>query len=239
MDDQTLRYIDLTRADDGRYQATNRRGGVLPIGDGDDTDFTPVELLLDGAGRLRGDRHRPDHRQAGHAGVVRRPRRGPQDPRRAGQPPGRPQAHLSTSPSPRARTATRRGISCRARWSRPATGSARSAAPSRSASRSSTSRPDGPPPAHRTLGVGATAGRPPVRGHRGHERHRPAGGADPGRVRRRCRAGRAEPREGGGGRPGDPGERRGTPARRRRPVVGARVRRRRAGTSTYSSTTPA
>ena len=32
MDDQTLRYIDLTRADDGRYQATNRRGGVLPIG---------------------------------------------------------------------------------------------------------------------------------------------------------------------------------------------------------------
>ena len=32
MDDQTLRYIDLSLADDGRYQATNRRGGVLPIG---------------------------------------------------------------------------------------------------------------------------------------------------------------------------------------------------------------
>jgi putative redox protein len=47
MDDETLRYIDLTLADDGRYQATNRRGGVLPIGaGGDDTDFTPVELLL-------------------------------------------------------------------------------------------------------------------------------------------------------------------------------------------------
>ena len=46
MDDQTLRYIDLTRADDGRYHATNRRGGVLPIGDGDDTGFTPVELFL-------------------------------------------------------------------------------------------------------------------------------------------------------------------------------------------------
>ena len=47
MDDQTLRYIDLTRADDGRYQATNRRGGVLPIGSGgDDPDFTPVELFL-------------------------------------------------------------------------------------------------------------------------------------------------------------------------------------------------
>jgi uncharacterized OsmC-like protein len=46
MDDQTLRYIDLTRLDDGRYQATNRRGGVLPIGDGDGDDFTPVELFL-------------------------------------------------------------------------------------------------------------------------------------------------------------------------------------------------
>ncbi len=47
MDDQTLRYIDLSLADDGRYQVTNRRGGVLPIGrGGDDTDFTPVELFL-------------------------------------------------------------------------------------------------------------------------------------------------------------------------------------------------
>ena len=47
MDDQTLRYIDLSLADDGRYQVTNRRGGVLPIGrGGEDTDFTPVELFL-------------------------------------------------------------------------------------------------------------------------------------------------------------------------------------------------
>ena len=47
MDDQTLRYIDLTLAEDGRYQAVNRRGGVLPIGrGGDDPDFTPVELFL-------------------------------------------------------------------------------------------------------------------------------------------------------------------------------------------------
>ena len=29
-----------------RYKATNRRGGVLPIGSGDDPDFSPVELLL-------------------------------------------------------------------------------------------------------------------------------------------------------------------------------------------------
>ncbi|HEY3015361.1 MAG TPA: OsmC family protein [Nocardioides sp.] len=41
-----LRSIDLSRMGHGRYKATNRRGGVLPIGSGDDPDFTPVELLL-------------------------------------------------------------------------------------------------------------------------------------------------------------------------------------------------
>ena len=46
MDPETLRSIDLTRTGEGRYQATNRRGGVLPVGAGDGTDFTPVELLL-------------------------------------------------------------------------------------------------------------------------------------------------------------------------------------------------
>lgn len=46
MDDDTLRWLDLTQIGDGRYQAVNRRGGVLPIGAGDDPDFTPVELLL-------------------------------------------------------------------------------------------------------------------------------------------------------------------------------------------------
>jgi putative redox protein len=46
MDDDTLRWIDLTRTGAGGYQVENRRGGVLPIGSGDDTDFTPVELLL-------------------------------------------------------------------------------------------------------------------------------------------------------------------------------------------------
>ena len=44
--DETLRYTDLTRIGKERYKATNRRGGVLPIGPGDDPDFTPVELLL-------------------------------------------------------------------------------------------------------------------------------------------------------------------------------------------------
>ena len=46
MSDDTLRSIDLTRIGEGRYKATNGRGGVLPIGSGKDPDFTPVELLL-------------------------------------------------------------------------------------------------------------------------------------------------------------------------------------------------
>ena len=46
MDPETLRSIDLTRTGEGRYQATNRRGGVLSVGSGDGSDFTPVELLL-------------------------------------------------------------------------------------------------------------------------------------------------------------------------------------------------
>ncbi|RNL65717.1 OsmC family peroxiredoxin [Nocardioides marmoriginsengisoli] len=43
---ETLRSIDLTRIGEGRYKATNARGGVLPVGSGSDPDFTPVELLL-------------------------------------------------------------------------------------------------------------------------------------------------------------------------------------------------
>ncbi len=45
-DSEGLRFIDLARIGEGRYKAVNRRGGVLPIGSGDDPDFTPVELLL-------------------------------------------------------------------------------------------------------------------------------------------------------------------------------------------------
>jgi uncharacterized OsmC-like protein len=44
--DPTFRHVELTRIGTQRYKATNRRGGVLPIGSGDDPDFTPVELLL-------------------------------------------------------------------------------------------------------------------------------------------------------------------------------------------------
>jgi putative redox protein len=43
---ETLRSVELTRIGDHRFKATNRRGGVLPIGEGEDPDFTPVELLL-------------------------------------------------------------------------------------------------------------------------------------------------------------------------------------------------
>jgi putative redox protein len=46
MSDQTLRTLDLTRIGEGRYKAVNVRGGVLPVGSGEDPDFTPVELLL-------------------------------------------------------------------------------------------------------------------------------------------------------------------------------------------------
>ena len=46
MSDDTFRSIDLSRMGEGRYKATNKRGGVLPIGSGDDPDFSPVELLL-------------------------------------------------------------------------------------------------------------------------------------------------------------------------------------------------
>ena len=40
------RGVDVTRTGEGRFQATNQRGGVLPFSSGDDDDFSPVELLL-------------------------------------------------------------------------------------------------------------------------------------------------------------------------------------------------
>jgi putative redox protein len=47
MTDETLRAIDLTRLEKGRYEATNARGGRLVLGQGgDDESFSPVELLL-------------------------------------------------------------------------------------------------------------------------------------------------------------------------------------------------
>src|SRR3954447_8073330 len=43
---ESLRSISLTKIGEGRYKATNARGGVLPVGSGGDPDFTPLELLL-------------------------------------------------------------------------------------------------------------------------------------------------------------------------------------------------
>ena len=42
----TSRYVELTRQRKARYAATNRRGGSIEVGEGDDAAFTPVELLL-------------------------------------------------------------------------------------------------------------------------------------------------------------------------------------------------
>lgn len=40
------RSIDLERIEQGRYRATNSRGGTLEFGSGGTEEFTPVELLL-------------------------------------------------------------------------------------------------------------------------------------------------------------------------------------------------
>lgn len=45
-DNPNERAIELERTSLGRHLATNRRGGTLAIGSGEDDDFTPVELLL-------------------------------------------------------------------------------------------------------------------------------------------------------------------------------------------------
>ena len=47
MTDERLRSIGLTRLGTGQYEATNPRGGTLVFGrGGEETAFTPVELLL-------------------------------------------------------------------------------------------------------------------------------------------------------------------------------------------------
>ena len=46
-DSDTRRSIELTKIGEGRFKATNARGGETFLGmGGDDPDFTPVELLL-------------------------------------------------------------------------------------------------------------------------------------------------------------------------------------------------
>ena len=63
------RSVRLERVQTGRYTATNVRGGQISVGTGDDTDFTPVELLLVAMGGCTGAdvdfitarRAEPDH----------------------------------------------------------------------------------------------------------------------------------------------------------------------------------
>lgn len=44
--EQSHRSVELSRIGASRFRAVNVRGGVLDFGTGEDTDFTPVELLL-------------------------------------------------------------------------------------------------------------------------------------------------------------------------------------------------
>ncbi|MFZ0531234.1 MAG: OsmC family protein [Propionicimonas sp.] len=46
MTDSNLRSVSLTRTGVHTFEATNVRGGRFSFGEGSDTDFTPVELLL-------------------------------------------------------------------------------------------------------------------------------------------------------------------------------------------------
>ena len=41
-----LRSVRLERVAAGRYAVTNPRGGTVMLGRGQDSDYTPVELLL-------------------------------------------------------------------------------------------------------------------------------------------------------------------------------------------------
>ena len=46
MADDTHRSVSIRRTAARRYVATNVRGGELAFGEGEDTEFTPIELLL-------------------------------------------------------------------------------------------------------------------------------------------------------------------------------------------------
>ena len=46
MTEEALRQVRLERTSRGRLRVTNARGATLAVGSGEDSDFTPVELLL-------------------------------------------------------------------------------------------------------------------------------------------------------------------------------------------------
>lgn len=45
---EDVRRVELSKIGEHRFQAHNSRGGLLSVGEGEDPDFTPVELLLAG-----------------------------------------------------------------------------------------------------------------------------------------------------------------------------------------------
>lgn len=53
-DPEAPRTVAVKRISDGRFQATNARGGTVEFGSGGDDDFTPVELLLAAIGGCSG-----------------------------------------------------------------------------------------------------------------------------------------------------------------------------------------
>jgi uncharacterized OsmC-like protein len=53
-DSDTLRTVSVARIAAGRFAATNVRGGRIEFGSGDDSQFTPVELLLAAIGGCSG-----------------------------------------------------------------------------------------------------------------------------------------------------------------------------------------
>jgi putative redox protein len=54
MTDESLRSVEIERTSAGEYDVRNVRGGVIPLGSGDDERFTPVELLLAALGGCSG-----------------------------------------------------------------------------------------------------------------------------------------------------------------------------------------
>jgi putative redox protein len=54
MTDDTLRSVQVRRQELGRYVVQNVRGGEITIGEGQNDDFTPVELLLAAIGGCTG-----------------------------------------------------------------------------------------------------------------------------------------------------------------------------------------
>ncbi|MCO8274084.1 OsmC family protein [Actinoplanes sp. TRM 88003] len=54
MSHENQRSVEIERTGEGAYDVRNVRGGVIPLGTGDDERFTPVELLLAAIGGCSG-----------------------------------------------------------------------------------------------------------------------------------------------------------------------------------------